>query len=295
MLQVVALLGVGVLLARLRTLPDGTSRALDAVIINASLPALIIAAVPDLDLRPSTAIPVAVAWGAVVVGAVLVLLLGRVFRWQRRTVGTLLLVVPLGNTSFFGVPAVEALLGADQVPYALVYDQLGSFLALATYGSVVAARYGGGDGRGSVLRRVATFPPFVALLVALVLRVAGVPPLVDAVAERLGSTVTPLAMLAVGMRLTLPTGVQRLGATVLGLGVRMGALPAIAYAATVALGVAAGPAWRTSILEAAMPPMVSAAVVASDADLDGDLAAALVGGGILLALVTLPLWAAFTG
>jgi malate permease and related proteins len=65
--------------------------------------------------------------------------LARLARLDARTSGTLLLVVPLANTSFLGFPAVEALLGADHLPAAVVYDQLGSFLALATYGAVVAA------------------------------------------------------------------------------------------------------------------------------------------------------------
>jgi malate permease and related proteins len=43
-----------------------------------------------------------------------------------------------------------------------------------------------------------TFPPFLALLVALALRPVGIPGPVLEVASQLGATVTPLAMLAVG-------------------------------------------------------------------------------------------------
>ncbi len=50
--------------------------------------------------------------------------------------------------------------------------------------------------------------------------------------------------------------------------------------------------WETSVLEAAMPPMVTARVVAAAAGLDEELAAALVGVGLRCALVTVPLWAA---
>src|SRR5690606_10353459 len=51
----------------------------------------------------------------------------------------------LGNTSYIGYPMVEALLGAQALPYAVVYDQFGTFVMLSTLGLVVLARYGGDD------------------------------------------------------------------------------------------------------------------------------------------------------
>jgi malate permease and related proteins len=185
-------------------------------------------------------------------------------------------------------------------------DQLGSFLLLATYGSVVAARYGAGTDPtlARVARRVLTFPPFVALLVALVLRATGTPEPVADVAGALGATLTPLTMLSVVLRLRLPERAAA-GPLAVGLGLRLVAAPAVVLAVAVALGTvplgmgggaAAGTpaalAWATSVLEAGMPPMVTASVVAIDAGLDERLATALVGGGILLALVTLPVLAA---
>jgi malate permease and related proteins len=304
-LTVLLLLAAGVAAGRVRSLPPGTATAIDWVVIRLSLPGLIVARVPGITLDPATVVPVAVAWGvaALLVGAVL--LAGRLARWSTATVGTLLLVVPLGNTSFLGIPAVEALLGAEHVPYAVVYDQLGSFLLLATYGSVVAARWGAGADPtpAAVARRVLTFPPFVALLAALVLRATGVPGPVAELASALGATLTPLTMLSVGLRLRLPDRAAS-GPLALGLGLRLVAAPAVVLAFAVGLGTVGGGAaagtpaalaWSTSVLEAGMPPMVTASVVAIDAGLDERLAAALVGGGILVALVTLPLLAALLG
>lgn len=52
-----------------------------------------------------------------------------------------MLTVPLVNAGFVGIPLIEALLGTDAVPYAILYDQFGTFLALNTYGILVAAYY----------------------------------------------------------------------------------------------------------------------------------------------------------
>lgn len=292
MLEVLLLLGLGVVLGRLRALPDGAAGVLDQVVLRVSLPGLVLAVVPGLELGADTTVPVAVAWGALALVVTLILLANRIFRWDERTLGTLLLVVPLGNTSFIGIPAVEALLGADHVPYAVIYDQLGSFLALATWGTWVAARYGRGappDLRG-VVRRVATFPPFVALAAALVVRYTGLPAPVEAVAETLGATLTPLAMLAVGLRLTVPHA-RTLAPLATGLTLKMLVAPA-AVVAVAALVGDGGLAWTTSSLESAMPPMVTASVVAAASGLDDRLASNLVGAGVLAAAATLPTWTA---
>ena len=297
MLTVLALLLLGVVAARLPAIPDRAPQTLDALVLWFALPGLILTEVPDLVLDASTAVPVAVAWGSLALLVVLVLLLSRARGWSARTTGTMLLVVPLGNTSFLGIPAVTALLGADHVGQALLYDQLGSFLALATWGTFVAARYGAGSSPtlGGTLRRIVTFPPFVALVAAFVLRGVVLPGTVDevlfGVADRLGAMLVPLTMLAVGMRLRLPSAWGTFEPMLLGLVLRMAAAPAAAYGVMRLLD-AGGMAWQTSIFEAAMPPMVTAGVVATAAGLDEELSSALVGVGVLAALVTLPFWAA---
>lgn len=289
---VLALLVTGVVLARVPAMPAGTPKALDFLVIWFALPGLILTAIPTMDLDARTAVPVVVAWGTLVLLALLVLAMAKPFGWSRTTVGTLLLVVPLGNTSFLGIPAVRELLSPAHVPFAVIHDQLGSFLALATYGTVIAARYGSGDRptAGATLGRVVTFPPFVALVAAFVVRETGMPDVVSQLAARAGDTLVPLTMLVVGMRLKVPTQFDRLQPLVAGLVLRMAVAPA-AVVGVVALGGFTGLAWETTSLEVAMPPMVTASVVATNAGLDEDLAASLVGVGVLVALVSLPFWA----
>lgn len=295
MLVVLGLLACGVVAGRLRALPEGTATALDRIVIVLALPGVVLARVPELTLDATTLVPIAVAWGQLVVLVGLVLVAARLAGWSRMVTGTLLLCVPLGNTSFLGFPAVLALLGEEHLGYAIVYDQLGTFLALATWGTFVAARYGGGaePSARAVLRRVVTFPPFVALIVALLLRVTGVPAVVDGVAEALAASLTPLTMLAIGLRLRVPERAA-LGPLTTGLGMRMAVAPALVLVAAVAVG-ASGVAWETAVLEAAMPPMVTAGVVAIAAGLDEQLATALTGGGVIVAMATLPLVAAIVG
>src|SRR5690606_11018524 len=108
------------------------------------LPALILAELPELALGADLVVPVAAAWACLALAAASVGIGARRHGWPRATTGALLLVTPLGNTTFLGLPLVEALLGTDAIPRALAIDQLGTFVGLSTYGAVVAARWGEG-------------------------------------------------------------------------------------------------------------------------------------------------------
>lgn len=296
MITVVALLGIGIVISRASSLPSEAPAVLDKVALWLSLPAVVLTVVPKLDLSGDALVPIGAAWGTLLLLAGLVLVASRVFGWDRKVTGTMLLCVPLGNTSFLGFPAVIALLGQDHLGFAVIYDQFGSFLALATYGAFIAARYGDGQqpSFGETAGRVLVFPPFVALLVALVARRTGLPDVVEDLASTLGATLVPVTMLSVGLRLwPLPTA--RLGTALSGLVLRMGVAPAAVLGVAVLVG-GTGLAWDTSTLEAAMPPMVTASVMAAEAKLDAQLAAAMVGIGVVIGvLLVLPAWAGLIG
>ena len=282
-------------------------------VITIGVPALTLHKIPRLEFGADVTVPVVVAWCALAAGASAVLVASRVGGWSSARTGTLLLMVPLGNTSFLGLPAVEVLLGADHVGSAIAFDQGGSFLALVTFGSLVATRYGsdrdapvadrvvpvadrdasaaGTSQIGPILRKIVRFPPFLALLGAIALRRFDAPGPVDDLLGRLGATVGPAAMCSLGMRVTL-TGLAQHRRLVAGvLGWRLVLLPAVVLVVAVALGDPSAVGWRVAVLQAGMPTMVTAGVLAGDSGLDGDVAALVVGAGTAVALASLPAWA----
>ena len=110
----------------------------------------------------------------------------------------------LGNTSFFGLPMIETFYGHEGLATGIVADQLGSFLTLSTLGIITAGLYSTGapDAR-AILRKIVLFPPFIALIVALVLIPVDYPVWAVAVLKRLGDTLAPLALVSVGFQLRL--------------------------------------------------------------------------------------------
>jgi predicted permease len=290
--EALALLALGVALARTSLLPQDTAPVLNQVVLYVCLPAAVLRYVPGLQLDPSLLGLALVPWLLMGVVWALVTLAGWLWGLSREMQGALLLCVGMCNSSFLGYPMVRALLGEAAVPYAVVYDQFGSFLLLSTVGPYVLARYGEGEAPAlsSLLAQMARFPAIWALLLALTVFPPSAPLWVQGVLRSLSDAMLPMVMLAVGMSIRLHLGREERGPLVAGLLLRLGLLPALAVPLSWALGLS-GPMLQACVLESAMPSMVSAAALAMARGLQPRLCAALVGYGIVLAMVTLPAWA----
>jgi malate permease and related proteins len=281
---------LGWLVKTIRPVPVVVTAWADKYVLQVALPAVIIAKISKVTFDADVVLPIAVAWSVMVMSIVAVLIASRIFKWNRSITGALLLVGVLGNTSFLGLGMVESLLGADHLASAIAYDQVGTFVGLALWGSFVASTYGAGDGGWrSVLNRLSRFGPFLALLASLVFRIIDLPDDVYPILNGIGKTVAPVAMCALGLRFTLSVSRSVQVPALLGLISKMAVLPALVFAVSVVVGSPQDLAWSTSILQAAAPPMVTAGVVAVGAGLSAELVAFMVGVGTLVAFVSLPL------
>jgi hypothetical protein len=295
---ILAMLVLGYLFQRLHALPESAAQTLNLVVLYVCLPAAVLRYAPRLHLEPALLGVIAVPWLLMLVTLVAV---GTVSRWLKLRNGeraALLLTVALGNTSFLGYPLTRALIGEHALPYAVVYDQFGVFLILSTFGLWVLARYGGDEnarpGPKEMLLRVMKFPPLWALVIGFTVMPAQPPTWIEGGLQRLSDALLPLAMLTIGLsvRLTLPR--EELKPLAAGLVLKLALMPALAMGLAPLLGLH-GDIARTSVLEAAMPPMITAGALAIAHDLAPRLAAAMVGYGVLLSLLTLPLWAQWPG
>lgn len=288
---ILLLIALGRLFAAGRVLPDNAAETLNRVVIILCLPALIFLHVPtlepSLDLLPLALAP----WLLLALTIALVLAASRLFGLSRPVTAVLLVLIPLGNTSFLGFPLIEALLGAEKVRYAVVYDQFGSFLIVCTHVLFVLAWFGDGPAPtpGVIARRIATFPPFVALVGALVLGNAWFPPWLMDLAEVLADMLLPLVTLAVGLQLRLRLVPEYRLPLALGLVGKLLVLPAAGLLLGRWMGATA-PILDVIVLESAMPPMITAAALLSGARLAPPLASAMVAWGVVISAATVPAW-----
>jgi len=280
---------LGMMFRRLKAFPKDSAQVLNMFALYVSLPALILLKVPQIAFSREVAVAAVIPWGMLLLSAVLVLLAARLWRWDRATTGVLLLVVPLGNTSFLGVPMIQSFFGAAGLPYLIIYDQLGTMMIMGTYGSVILALYGRDSALNlsAMARKMLLFPPTIALMLGLVARSWPYPEKLAQALQNIATSLVPVVMTAIGLQLRLrvtPKVVAPLG---FGLAVKLVAAPLLALLVCRLSGLG-GMVVQVSILEAAMPPMVTAGALAVIAGLDADLAVALIGIGIVLSFGTLP-------
>lgn len=217
---------------------------------------------------------------------ILCLAIGIVLRWSGRLPDTATRALGgWGNTSFVGLPMIAAFAGSQWL--GLVIDLFGSYLALSTLGLAVAtvASSGQFDWR-AVGKRIATFPPFLAIPIAFATNHLERPDWLTQIFVSLADTLTPIALATVGYALRF----DRIAALGVGLGYRLVLAPLAILATCLSLGQAGDPVAKVAMLEMAMPPMLGASIVAMDHELEPDLVALLIGVGVPLSMPTAWAW-----
>lgn len=283
-------LALGVLARRYASPPAGTVHGINWWVINIALPALVLELIPRLHFDPQLWFPVAAMWVTFFGAWLLFGLLGPRLGWARQRTGALILVCGLGNTSFMGYPLVEALRGKPGLALAVVADQLGCFPLLASAGIVVASLYAGRTPQPRlIVRRILTFPAFLALVAGgIVGALGGWPAWLEGVFAPIGATLTPLALFSVGLQFKLHLGERQLAAAALGLGWKLALAPLACWLLGRTVGVG-GMVLAVGVLQAAMAPMISAAILADEYGLEPPLANTVLGAGIVVSLLTVPL------
>lgn len=288
---ILAMLALGWLMARFRVMPASAAETLNLVVLYVCFPAAVLIYVPRLHLDMSLLGLVATPWLITAATVPVVLLCKRWLRFGREEFAVLLLCVSLGNTGFIGYPMTRALLGEQALPYAVMYDQLGTFILLSTFGLYVLARYSGDTPPGprQILARIARFPPVWALLFAFFVMPENPPEWIASGLQRLSDAMLPLVMLAVGLTIQFNLPRSDIKPLATGIVLKLVVMPALALGLSLLFGMH-DQMLEVNVLETAMPSMITAAALAISHQLAPRLAAALVGYSILFSLITLPAW-----
>jgi predicted permease len=281
----------GALLRRSRRMPDNTPAVLNSFIIHLSLPALMLLHIHDLKISGHILLIGLMAWLLFAASAGFFWLVGRWLKLSRATIGALTLTGGLGNTAFLGLPMVEMFYGKEGLATAIIADQLGSFFVLSILGITVAGLYSSGvPTAAQIAKRIVLFPPFITLIIAVLLIPVEYADWFVALLTRLGDTLAPLALLSVGFQLHAGHLAGNVRNLALGLSFKLLLAPFLIYVLYVVLLGAEGRAIQITLFEAAMPPMITAAIIASEHDLDPPLCNLMVAFGLLLSFVTLTGW-----
>lgn len=289
-------LSLGALCKRLFALPEKAPLYINQFIINITLPAVILLKLPQLTLNKNILLPMLAPWAIAILLSAFLWVLARRLDWSRELHGAMLLLVVYANSSYFGFPMVRAFFGDVGMPYAIMFDQLGNFIMLATGAPLLLAHFGANAERVSafaMIKRVFSFPPFYALLAGLALNGVTYPALMQHVLSWIALLLAPLAMFIVGLQLSWHVPPPLRQPLLIVLAARLFISPALALLFCLLIGNRELAA-RVTVFEAGMPTMVTAAIMAMSANLAPRLCTAAVGFGLIFSLLTLPLWFVLT-
>jgi predicted permease len=284
---------LGIIFQRVKDFPPNAYLSLNSFIIYVSLPAVTLLHVPELPFSSSLWMPVSTAWIVFIVAAIFFKIMQGVLHYDKRTLGCLILCCGLFNSSFIGFPVIKALYGEPGLQMAIMVDQPGSFMVLSTLGIAAAAWFSTGTTDWKLIaQKIYSFPPLWGFAIAFTMRVLhlhhAVP--VENILKTLANTMTPLALISVGMQLQWNMDGIFKKELFSGLAYKLILAPALLFVLFVVIFQQKDLAAQVSVMEAAMAPMITGAILASKYDLNPRLANTLVGVGIPLSFITLAFW-----
>ncbi|WP_281237675.1 AEC family transporter [Flavobacterium praedii] len=283
----------GFILQNIKQIPKNTHKILNWIVIYICLPALALYHIPKIKWDNQLLYPIGVAWIGFIISCFFFGYLGKRLGWSRKLTGCLIICAGLGNTSFLGFPIIEALYGEEGMKTALLVDQPGSFVVLSTLGILVATVYSKGNLSGfQIAKKIAFFPPFITFCVACLMNVFqfDFSNWVQLFFKTIGSGVTPLALLSVGLQLKFEKRSMHWGFLSLGLLYKLIITPAIIFFLYVIILHQHSDAIKVSILESAMAPMITGCILASTYGLKPRLSSMMIGFGIPISFMTLLFW-----
>ena len=285
------LAGLG--LQRVAAFPKNGHTALNQFVIYVALPALALFYIPKIAISYHLLYPLGIAWIGFLLSFLFFYFIGKRMGWSKKLTGCLILTAGLGNTSFVGFPIIEALYGEEGLKTAIIVDQPGTFVVMATLGIITAAIFAKGKPNSKdILSKILFFPPFIAFVIAFTMNLLkfDFSSELQTVFQKLGATVTPVALVSVGLQLKVDRQSQHWKFLSLGLLFKLLITPLFFVILYKILLHGKGLVVDVSIMESAMAPMITGAILASNYGLKPKLSSMMVGIGIPLSFLTLTFW-----
>ena len=280
----------GILFRKSKTLPKDAHKGINAWIIYIALPAVSFKYLPHIVWSKDLLFPAFAPICIWMFGWLFITAYSRIRKLSSATTGGLKLVSSLSNTSFIGFPLILAYFSEQEIPIAIICDQI-TFTLLSTIGIIVAIRASQQQKLSGklVLKKVLSFPPLVGCVLALIIpRLLNIS-FLDPLFEKLAGTVGPLALFSIGLQLKFGGWFSELKHISIALLYKLILAPLSILLIAILLGMT-GTITKITIFEMAMPTLLTAGVVADQYNLNPKLANLVVGIGILLSFITTALW-----
>jgi len=263
-------------------------------IIYFSLPAIVFSKIYPLELDTKILWLIFMFMAIIFFNLFLSYYVGKIMRLNRVSLATFMIMATFGNTSFIGFSYIDAFYGQDYIVYGVIYDIFGSFLLLVSVGMIIIT-WGSGR-KNSILnisKSIFLFPPMIIFFITIFAKNFEVPKFIIYTSQNLGSTLVPIAMIAIGMKLELKHIFSRLHIVTVAVVLKMLIVPIIILF-TFKYFYGVDETWvKVTLIEVAMPPMTMAAVLAIKGGLDEKIAINSLVLGVIVSLFTITLFTSY--
>ena len=220
-------------------------------------------------------------------------LIGVLFKFESKRLGTMILAAAFPNVTYLGLPVLEQVFGSWARSVVIQLDLFAAAPMVLSVGIAIAKHYGEDNGKESkFLLSFLNAPPFWAAALAIVLNVNGVvaPDWLTGVLQKLLVTVVPLMLFSMGLALSWSALKLRNVPYVLPVVViKMLLMPVFAIGLIGHLTIPEQ-YQAAAIMDMAMPSMLLGVVYCDRYQLDSSLYAMMVTITTVLSLITLPFW-----
>ncbi|WP_010181327.1 AEC family transporter [Aquimarina agarilytica] len=282
----------GVLLNRFKALPKDSYKIINLWIIYVALPAIALRYIPKMKWDSDLLLPILVPLVVFLASFLFIEILGKFSPLNKETRGALVLTVGFSNLSFLGFPLTEAYYGTKGLQLAILCDQVG-FITLSSLGLITATYASTGNTANFsfslLIKKLLSFPPTLAFIAAFILPKFINFNHIDVILENLGATMVPMALFSVGLQLQFKHWKADKFLLTSALCYKLLLAPLlvliISWLFTIDKLVA-----QVSVLEAAMAPMVTGVIIATEFGLRPKLCNMILSFGIPISFFTTYIW-----
>ncbi len=275
-----------------KEVPISAHKIINSWIIYVALPCVTLKYMPHIEWNKDLFLPISMAPILFFFAWFLLFLFNRFYKkLDKQTFGAVLLTMALGNTSFMGFPLTKAYFGTEGFKIAVICDEA-NFMVMSTLGIVAAIFYGNKNKTVEVkplVKSILLFPPFIALILSISLfrffNIDFAMPLLDT----LSATLIPLALFSIGLQLDLKNIKQDIQLVYFSLAFKLILAPLVVFG-LVFVTQTKGTVASVSIFEAAMAPMATTAILASEYGLNTRFVNNALSIGIIVSIFSTYLW-----
>ena len=282
---------LGMILKATKSIHPEAHKGINTWVLYIALPAVSFKYLPKVQWSWEMSFPIIATFLITIVSMVLMSFYSKLKGYSNRSRSTLFLISGYSNTSFVGFPLVTAFFGEEYLSIAILCDQT-MFFTLSTLGIITSLKGGSKENAVDakyIVKRLFTFPPFIACLSALVFSQFINFDFAEPFFNKMAATVAPLALFSIGLQLKFNGWTKLIPQLSLAMLYKLIFAPLLVLLAALALNIDHDIA-KITIFEAAMPTLVTASIIAEQFRLNTKLTNLTIGMSIIIGFLTTAIW-----